>query len=629
MQPGAATKGSATPPVAGRPPRRSQEPSTLDGDDTTIPLHGASPILAGANDALSNLIPVSLGRPTPHPDGQPVQTLLSATPLCMRTDRFDAVDTEGIAKCLGWDTATPAALKRTPAAAARPTPLAAEPGGTRQAIRELFKRDTEPRQQTEVSPAGFMKAMGQLPLEESLQYLVQSDLLPVRSPAHVMACAPLLQVPHINHQQSSTPLLLYLEAIECLLCMHHPGRSSDQSPSVLGDQVPWSQHHSHVLYKQLCLVGVMQTGRQEALPSLQEQARNIRPMEAPPGEGPSALSHLLSSTPGDGACRYTPSQQEYMYHLSLALKHLSDAEARRLMALLHQPTMQACIDTLSNICEPAPVTGMLDLPPVSFAMPAAPASKQCPLPSVGEVPPLRLDALATAALGSRHTSDTFSTHQSNVSSQPYSSMHISPRIMRSTTLTPRAHADASDVRPGPMPKGAMTDRPAARQRTKKRPHPDMEYGSALLDRMQEEQRAARKRSTAAAFADGSLTARIVSPRRRKSGPPSSRDKVWDLLLLEEKEQILRDTMSAAEGTKALLTRRAAQLHCAIVDMPDDDDWEIGFRLTECKATSEPLAKPKNCSICLRCALLFAGRACQRLFLAGQHLCVSHQSWHLC
>ena len=43
------------------------------------------------------------------------------------------------------------------------------------------------------------------------------------------------------------------------------------------------------------------------------------------------------------------------------------------------------------------------------------------------------------------------------------------------------------------------------------------------------------------------------------------------------------------------------LQCAIVEMPDEDDWDIGFRLTECKATSEPLAKPKNCSICLRCA----------------------------
>ena len=124
------------------------------------------------------------------------------------------------------------------------------------------------------------------------------------------------------------------------------------------------------------------------------------------------------------------------------------------------------------------------------------------------------------------------------------------------------------------------------------------YGSQLV-RLQEEQRAARKRSSAFAFGDGSLTARLASPRRRRSGPPSSRDKVWDLLRKDEKEQILRDEVTAAEGTKLLLERRASQLGCSIVEMPDEDDWEIGFRLTECKATSEPLAKPKTCSICLR------------------------------
>jgi hypothetical protein len=130
----------------------------------------------------------------------------------------------------------------------------------------------------------------------------------------------------------------------------------------------------------------------------------------------------------------------------------------------------------------------------------------------------------------------------------------------------------------------------------------MKYGSALLDKMQEEQRAARKSTCAApsALSADVLTARLLSPRRRKSGPPSSRDRVWDLLRADEKCQILRDEMSAAEGTKLLLERRAAQLCCAIKDMPDDDDWNIGFRLTECKATSEPLPVPKTCSICLRC-----------------------------
>jgi hypothetical protein len=127
-------------------------------------------------------------------------------------------------------------------------------------------------------------------------------------------------------------------------------------------------------------------------------------------------------------------------------------------------------------------------------------------------------------------------------------------------------------------------------------HP--EYGSALLDQLQEAQRAARKR--AGYIDDGPMGCRLTSPRRRKTGPPSSRDKVWDLLTMVEKKQIMADQMSAAEGTKILLERRAAQLGCEVVEMTDEDDWDIGFKLTECKATSEPLAKPKNCSICLRC-----------------------------
>lgn len=65
--------------------------------------------------------------------------------------------------------------------------------------------------------------------------------------------------------------------------------------------------------------------------------------------------------------------------------------------------------------------------------------------------------------------------------------------------------------------------------------------------------------------------------------------------------MLTDSMSASEGTRLLLERRAQQLTCAVEQIPEEDDWGIGFKLTECKATSEPLDKPKNCSICMRYA----------------------------
>jgi hypothetical protein len=314
----------------------------------------------------------------------------------------------------------------------------------------------------------------------------------------------------------------------------------------------------------------------------------------------------MMTAPPNLSCRYSATQQEYMYHMSLALKNLSASESQRLMVLLGQPTHQACIDALANICEPAAAPqatsaaqGALTGMPPSFSIPNHSLGKTLN-PQLADVPPLRLDALGGTGVkvGCSLGSDTFSTRQSNISSQPYSSVHVSPRIVRSSTMTPRGTQDYSQMMP--VPTGALTERPSQRARTKKR-NSDMEYGSALLDRMQEEQRAVRKRTGAMAFGDGSFTERLVSPRRRKSGPPSSRDKVWDLLREEEKDQILRDVMSAAEGTKALLERRAVQLGCEIVDMPEEDDWDIGFRLTECKATSEPLAKPKNCSICLRCA----------------------------
>ena len=71
--------------------------------------------------------------------------------------------------------------------------------------------------------------------------------------------------------------------------------------------------------------------------------------------------------------------------------------------------------------------------------------------------------------------------------------------------------------------------------------------------------------------------------------------------------MLRDEITAAEGVKAMLDRRAAQFGVAMRELRDEDDWGIGFVVGECKATSEPLHKPKTCSICLRCAAALVWR----------------------
>lgn len=322
--------------------------------------------------------------------------------------------------------------------------------------------------------------------------------------------------------------------------------------------------------------------------------------------GPPSLAEFapISISAQPPACKYTTNQQEYMYHISLALSRLSPLEMRRLMDLLGVPSHQGCLDCLSNVCEPVLVSEDTD---ADANMPyLSQGGKHGPV--TGDIPPLRLDALGPGGphpLGAPHVHNsfgsdgTFSTRPSTLSTTHFSSMHPSPRLARSSTLTPRGPDESGTPRVA-VQSGAVTDRTAFRPR-KKRDY-SMKYGSALLDKMQEEQRAARKSTCAApsALSADVLTARLLSPRRRKSGPPSSRDRVWDLLRADEKCQILRDEMSAAEGTKLLLERRAAQLCCAIKDMPDDDDWNIGFRLTECKATSEPLPVPKTCSICLRC-----------------------------
>jgi hypothetical protein len=102
----------------------------------------------------------------------------------------DDCDTDGITKCLGWDTVTPSGMRND------------EQDCGRGASYSLFKGDGD--QETcgvESSPTPpFMAAMGQLPIEESLQYLVQSDLAPppsLRQQTHPHEVRPSLpSVPH-------------------------------------------------------------------------------------------------------------------------------------------------------------------------------------------------------------------------------------------------------------------------------------------------------------------------------------------------------------------------------------------------------------------------------------------------
>jgi hypothetical protein len=261
---------------------------------------------------------------------------------------------------------------------------------------------------------------------------------------------------------------------------------------------------------------------------------------------------------------------EFAGHITAAVDLLNPQEQDRLKALLHQPTVQAAMEALLSICS----VNTADASDFIASQQMHPRDQQMML---GGVMPLRMESLAPQG-----PSDTFT----NVL-HTFGSSRVSPRMMGGAAgcFTPR-DGDSLSGHPSAQA-GCHMGQPG---------HP--EYGSALLDQLQEAQRAARKR--AGYVDDGPLGCRLASPRRRKTGPPSSRDKVWDLLTMVEKKQILADQMSAAEGTKILLERRAAQLGCEVVDMTDEDDWDIGFKLTECKATSEPLAKPKNCSICLRC-----------------------------
>ena len=59
-------------------------------------------------------------------------------------------------------------------------------------------------------------------------------------------------------------------------------------------------------------------------------------------------------------------------------------------------------------------------------------------------------------------------------------------------------------------------------------------------------------------------------------------------------------MNAATATKKLLDQRMVQLNLDTIEqLPEDDDWGVGYKLTEGKATANPLEKPKSCSICQR------------------------------
>lgn len=269
---------------------------------------------------------------------------------------------------------------------------------------------------------------------------------------------------------------------------------------------------------------------------------------------------------------------EFVSHITAAVELLNPPEQDRLKTLLRQPTVQGAMDSLLSICS----SNASDTSEFIAAQPQMHRDQMM----LSNVMPLRMESLAPQG-----PSDTFT----NVL-HTFGSSRVSPRVMGVGPggFTPR-DGDSMSGHPSSQP-GCQVGQPG-----------NPEYGSALLDQLQEAQRAARKR---AGYADdGPLGCRLASPRRRKTGPPSSRDKVWDLLNMGEKKQILADQMSAAEGTKILLERRAAQLGCEVVEMTDEDDWDIGFKLTECKATSEPLAKPKNCSICLRCVATYLKISC--------------------
>jgi len=87
-------------------------------------------------------------------------------------------------------------------------------------------------------------------------------------------------------------------------------------------------------------------------------------------------------------------------------------------------------------------------------------------------------------------------------------------------------------------------------------------------------------------------------------------------------------MNAATATKKLLEQRVIELRVGAIDqLPEDDDWGVGYKLTEGKETANPLEKPKACSICQRCVWPRRRRrqhfSCGLRQLTRQHLQEQH------
>ena len=256
----------------------------------------------------------------------------------------------------------------------------------------------------------------------------------------------------------------------------------------------------------------------------------------------SGLAALFPSTikapPSSRLGRPELRRSEFASHITAAVELLNPPEQDRLKNLLRQPTMQGCMESLLNVCSSS----------------ASEAS--------------RLHPLAAAALGARqrherHHASHAAAH--GVARAAGALRHLHQRAAH-LWLVARVPARARRVL-GPFTSreaDSLGGHPGAahpHQATMSHAHSqpgNPEYGSALLDQLQEAQRAARRR--AGYVDDGGLGSRLVSPRRRKTGPPSSRDKVWDLLSVGEKKQILRgpDDRRARHQDPAGAPRRAAR-----------------------------------------------------------------------
>ena len=80
-----------------------------------------------------------------------------------------------------------------------------------------------------------------------------------------------------------------------------------------------------------------------------------------------------------------------------------------------------------------------------------------------------------------------------------------------------------------------------------------------------------------------------------------RSNLWDLLHNDEQLQVINGDLSAADAAKRLVQRRAAQVGCAIHELPEGDDWDIGLALKDSKVKTELRKTPGTCAICTKCA----------------------------